>query len=77
MMMIDDDDGDNDDDDRWIECSRLNHLFKQLAGDPLTPGSVADPERGETGKKKKMMVMIMMMVMMMIFPDHLQTFSNK
>ena len=27
--------------------------IKQLAGNPLTPGSVLDPVRGATGKKKK------------------------
>ena len=33
--------------------------FKQLAGDPLTPGSVPYPERGVIGKKKKKMMMMM------------------
>ena len=44
----------------WIECSRLDHLFKQLASDPLTSGSVPDPVRDITGKKKKMKMMMMM-----------------
>ena len=37
----------------WIECSRLNHLFEQLAGDPPTPGSVPYPGRGATGKEEE------------------------
>ena len=37
----------------WIGCSRLSHLFKQLAGDPLAPGPVPDPERGVRGKEEE------------------------
>ena len=38
----------------WIECSQLSHFFyKQLAGNPLTPGSVLDPMRGDTRERRR------------------------